>query len=58
MAQPGFGSVRSGRWINFRQPIPIEAKTTLFVELQNRYAASGDTRKVQVIFHGMERVIP
>ena len=56
MARAGFGSTSTGRWINFRQPIAIEAKTTLFVKLQNRYTVSTETRKVQVIFHGSERV--
>lgn len=56
MARAGFGSISTGRWINFRQPIAIEAKTTLFVKLQNRYTVSTETRKVQVIFHGSERV--
>jgi hypothetical protein len=56
MARCGFGSISTGRWINFRQPIAIEAKTTLFVKLQNRYTVSTETRKVQVIFHGSERV--
>jgi hypothetical protein len=56
MARAGFGSIATGRWINFRQPIAIEAKTTLFVKLQNRYTVSTETRKVQVIFHGSERV--
>jgi hypothetical protein len=59
MAPSGFGSIRSGQWITFPQPIPIEAKTTLFVTLQNRYPATARAveRKIQVIFHGVERVM-
>jgi hypothetical protein len=56
MARAAFGSVSTGRWIPFKQPIAIEAKTTLFVKLQNRYAAATSTRSIQVIFHGSEKV--
>jgi hypothetical protein len=57
MARAGFGSTATGVWITFPQPIPIEAKTTLFVTLQNRYPATAPSveRNVQVIFHGVER---
>jgi hypothetical protein len=57
MAQPGFGSVSTGQWISFPQPISIEAKTTLFVTVQNRYAAATVSRKIQIIFHGVERIM-
>ena len=58
MAPAGFGSIRSGLWINFPQAVPIEAKTTLFVTLQNRYPATSPKiqRHVQIIFHGVERI--
>ena len=55
MAKAAFGSVKTGRWISFPQPIPIEAKTSLFVKVINRYAADQeDPRTIQVIFHGLE----
>jgi hypothetical protein len=56
MAQSAFGSVHTGQWVSFPQPVAIEAKTTLYITLQNRYAAPGNTRKVQVILHGVERI--
>lgn len=57
MAPAAFGSIRSGQWITFPQAVPIEAKTTLFVTVQNRYPATAPAveRKIQVIFHGCER---
>jgi hypothetical protein len=56
MAKSAFGSVHTGQWISFPQPVAIEAKTTLYVTLMNRYAAPGNSRKIQVILHGVERI--
>lgn len=56
MAKSAFGSVVTGQWISFPQPVAIEAKTTLYVTLMNRYAAPGNSRKIQVILHGVERI--
>jgi len=57
MAKAAFGSVKTGRWIPFATPIPVEAKTSLFIRVTNRYATATGTRKIQIILHGVERVL-
>lgn len=53
-----FGSTHTDRWSPFRVPIAIPGKTTLNVELTNRYTGGGGPRTVQVTFEGFERRRP
>lgn len=48
-----YGSTHTGVWSPLSVPVPLEAKTTLYVQLVNR---NGDAveRKVQVVFEGLE----
>lgn len=50
-----FGSPRTSIWSEFRKPITLKENTTVYVRLTNHYAASGDTRKVQIILEGFEK---
>jgi hypothetical protein len=49
-----FGSPRTNLWSEYRPPIEIKKNTTVYFELQNRYAAPGDERKIQIWLVGCE----
>lgn len=52
------GSIRSGIIVPFLVPVMYEGSNTLSVDLQNLVdrTAAGATFKVQVVFHGQERL--
>jgi hypothetical protein len=51
-----YGSTHHGVWSPLSVPVPLEAKTTLYVRCVNRYNdAEPTTRKLQVVFEGLER---
>lgn len=49
-----FGSVHHGVWTPLGSPVKLPPKSTLYVELQNRYVPDGDPKQIQVIFEGLE----
>jgi hypothetical protein len=50
-----FGSPRTNIWIENAPPVIIPDQTTVYIALQNHYAADGDDRKVQVWLIGNEK---
>jgi hypothetical protein len=48
-----YGSTHTGVWSPLSVPVPLEAKTTLYVQLINRNG-DAESRKVQVVFEGLE----
>lgn len=48
-----YGSTHTGVWSPLSVPVPLEAKTSLYVQLINRNADQAE-RKVQVVFEGLE----
>lgn len=57
MADAAFGSVRTGRWIQFHAPIAFAGSQAIQVNVQNaidRTAAEPEIFKVHFIFHGIE----
>lgn len=50
-----FGSPRTSIWQEYKKPIVLKNNTTLYIKLTNHYAATGDVRKIQVIFEGFEK---
>jgi len=54
MAQT-YGSVKTGRWYPESVPVPLAVQTTLYIRVTNRYTGTPATRKIQILFKGMEQ---
>jgi hypothetical protein len=50
-----FGSPRTNIWKPYAPPVKIDKNTTVYVELQNAYAAVGAERTIQVWLVGAEK---
>lgn len=50
-----FGSPRTGIWLPNTPPVIIANQTTVYIKLENHYAAGGTSREVQVWLWGNEK---
>jgi len=50
-----FGSPRTNIWKQYKPPVQIEENTTVYIELTNNYASSGDDRTIQIWLVGAEK---
>lgn len=56
MADAAFGSIRHGIWVPLRSPVELIGTAKINVKVRNEFGPRAAAFKVQVQFHGVEKV--